>query len=142
MKKILMLIAVVTLSLSCIADDKPVTYEILPAAAKEFIKANFPDEKVSYAFADDDLIRPDYMVRLADGTEIQFNHDGSLEKVSSRAGVPSQIIPVQITEYVKTNFPDAVIVDYEIGRREYEIGLSNGLDLKFNNNFRLVEMDD
>lgn len=142
MKKFCLLFVVLTLSLSCVADDKPVTYEILPASAKEFINVNFPGEKVSYAFADDDLVRPDYTVRLSNGTEIQFDHSGSLEKVSSRAGVPSGIVPVQITDYVKTNFPDAVIVEYEVGRRTYEVGLSNGLDLKFNNNFRLVEMDD
>ena len=43
---------------------------------------------------------------------------------------------------VKATYPDAVITEYEIGRRHYEIKLSNRLELKFNRNFALVEIDD
>lgn len=132
----------VTLSLACTADDRPVTIEQLPAAARSFIEANYPDATISYAYVDDDLLRPDYTVRLSNGVEIEFEHSGALEKISSRAGIPEGIIPVQITEYVNTHYPDALIIEYEVGRKEYEVKLINGLELKFDSRFRLVEVDD
>lgn len=142
MKRLFLIIAAVAVSWACTADNRPVNLDQLPSAAKLFIEANYPGEKVSYAYADDDLVRPDYTVRLSNGVEIQFEHDGSLEKISARAGVPAGVVPVQITDYVKAYYPDAVIIEYEVGRKEYDVNLSNGLELKFNSKFHLKDIDD
>lgn len=125
------------------ADDRPVTFEQLPVAAQTFITSNYPDDPVSYATVDDDFFRPDYSVVLVSGVKVQFNNNGSLEKIESRRGnIPDGIIPVQITDYVKRSFKDASIVEYEVGRRTYEVKLSNGLELKFNRNFVPIGIDD
>ena len=157
MKKIF---AILALSMAVLtvakAGDRPVTFNQLPAPAQTFINTNYPDDKISFATVDDDLIRPDYSVVLVSGVRIQFNNDvsldvrcgeilslhGSLEKIESKAGVPEGLIPVQIRDYVKLHYPDAVFYEYEIGRRSYEVKLSNRLDLKFNRNLYLVEIDD
>ncbi len=124
------------------ADDRPVTFAQLPSAAQSFINANFPEEKVSYSTKDDDFIRPDYKVVFVSGTRLQFDYAGALEKVSARTGVPEKLVPVQILEYVKVHFPDAFVVEYEIDRKSYEVKLSNRLELKFNKNFNIIEIDD
>ena len=147
MKKIVAIIALASavvfgLGVTLSAEDKPVDYKKLPAPAKEFINANYPGEKVSYIVVDDDIVKPDYTVRLANGVEIQFENSGALEKISARTGVPAAVVPVQIADYVKANFPDAVVVEYEIGRRDFSVDLSNGLELRFNGKFKLVELDD
>ncbi len=143
MKRFFTLVAIAIASLSIAkADDRPVTFEQLPAAAKTFITSNYPAEKISYATVDDDFIRPDYSVMLANGTKIQFNNNGSLESIESRTGVPADLVPVQLKEYAKLHYPDAVITGYEVGRKHYEIKLSNRLELKFNKNFNLIEIDD
>ncbi len=143
MKRIITFFAIAIASLSIAkADDRPVTFTQLPAAAQTFINTNFPSEKISYATVDDDFIRPDYSVMLANGTKIQFNNNGLLEKIESRAGIPVELVPVQLRDYAKLHYPDAVITGYEIGRKSYEIKLSNRLELKFNRNFILVEIDD
>lgn len=142
MKGIITVILAVALSIACTAENRPVTVDQLPAPAKEFINANYPGAKVSYAFQDDDLIRPDYTVRLENGVEIVFNNDGSLEKISTVSGVPESLVPVQIRDYVKMYYQDVVIVEYEIGRKEYDVKLDNGLELTFDSRFRLRELDD
>lgn len=125
------------------ADNKPVTFEQLPDAAKTFITSNFKAVKILFASMDDDLIRPDYEVRLADGTEIDFDNDGRLEKIEMKSGaVPSGIVPVQVKDYVKANYQDVLIREYEVGLRHYEVKLSNGLELKFNKSFQLIGIDD
>ena len=79
---------------------------------------------------------------LANGVKIQFEHSGALEKIESRAGIPVELIPFQIRDYVKMHYPDAIFVEYEIGKRSYEVKLSNRLELKFNRNFNVIEIDD
>ncbi len=143
MKKIFTFIAIAIASIAIAkADGRPVTFTQLPNAAQSFITSNFPSEKMSYATVDDDFIMPDYSVMLANGTKIQFNNNGSLESIESRAGIPMELVPVQLREYAKIHYPDAVITGYEIGRRSYEIKLSNRLELKFSKNFNLIEIDD
>lgn len=144
MKRNLIIVALVLASVTLLkADDKPVTFNQLPAAAQTFINKNFPDDKVSFATVDDDFIRPDYHVALVSGVMLQFENDGSLEKVETRNGnIPEGIIPVQILQAVNSYYPDATILGYEVGRRSYEVKLSNRLELKFNSRFELVELDD
>ncbi len=143
MKKIFTFIAIAIASISIAkADDRPVTFDRLPAAAQAFISSNFPAEKISYATVDDDFIMPDYTVMLANGTKIQFKNNGLMEAIESRAGIPLELVPVQLKDYAGLHYPDAIIIGYEIGKKTYEIKLSNRLELKFNRNFYLIEIDD
>ena len=144
MKRNLIIMALLLASMTIVnADDRPVTFNQLPSAAQTFINKNYPDDKVSFATVDDDFIRPDYHVALVSGVMLQFENDGSLEKVETRNGnIPEGIIPVQILQAVNSYYPDATILSYEVGRRSYEVKLSNRLELKFNSRFELVELDD
>ena len=125
------------------ADDKPVTVDQLPQAARTFLNVNFPDDKISFATKDDDLIRPDYQVVLASGVMVKFNNAGDLEEIESRGKeIPDGIIPIQIVEVVKGHYPDVMITGYEVGRRTYEVKLSNRIELKLDKNFNVIEIDD
>lgn len=144
MKQIVLSLVIAAASaFAAYADDLPISYSDLPAAARTFLESNFPDKEVAYAAVDDDLVRPDYMVAFKDGMKIQFEHSGRLEKIESGSSlIPERIIPVQICDYVRTHYPDAKVTEYEVGRRNYEIKLSNRMELKFNRHFSLVEIDD
>ena len=92
---------------------------------------------------DDDVIMPDYQVVMANGVMMQFEHNGRLEKIETRSGeIPAGIVPVQIVELVKAHYPDAKILQYEVGRKTYEVKLSNRMELKFNSRFNVIEVDD
>lgn len=143
MKRIFAILAVAAASVSVMrADDRPVSFNQLPSASQSFITLNFPDEKMSYATKDDDIICPDYTVVLSSGMKIQFEHNGALEKIESRSGIPSEIIPAQIRDHVKLHYPDAYFIEYDVNRRSHEVKLSNRLELKFNNNYNVIAIDD
>lgn len=144
MKQIITVISVLILSIStAMAGDRPITFDLLPSSAQTFINGNYPNEKISLITIDDDLIRPDYKVVLANGVRLEFFNDGSLQKIESKvAGVPAGLVPVQIMNYVKTHYPDALVLEYEVGRRDYEVKLSNRLELTFNKHFAIIEIDD
>lgn len=144
MKKILLMAsALLAFTMMLKADDRPVTLSQLPVAAQTFIKTNFPADKLSYATKDDDIIRPDYNVVLVSGVRISFDNSGALEKIEvGNNAMPENLIPVQIREFVKANYPEARITEYEVERRHYDVKLSNRLELKFDRNFTLVGIDD
>ena len=144
MKRMFITIAIVLASVTIAkADDRPVTFEQLPKAAQTFINTNFPKDKVSFATVDDDIIAPDYEVALVSGVMMLFRNDGSLESVKSRTGnIPAGIIPQQIINGVKGYYPDAMILEYDIDRLSYEVKLSNRMEIKFDRNFNIIEIDD
>lgn len=124
------------------ADDRPMAFEKLPVAAKEYIQTNFPGEKITMVTKDDDLIFADYTVMLSNGIKLEFEHSGALTQISSPNGIPAELVPVSIRNYVRTHYPDAGYLDFEIGKRTYEVKLTNRMELKFNNSFHIIEVDD
>ena len=144
MKKILTLfVGIFAFTAMISADDKPVPFDQLPDSAKNFVKTNFPSAKVLYSSVDDDIIAPDYEVILDNGFEIQFKNDGQLESVDANLGaIPEAIIPEAINSYIKANYPDVTYKEYEVGIRSYEVKISTGLELTFNWEFKVIEIDD
>lgn len=144
MKRIMIFIAsLMAFSAMAQADERPVNFNQLPQSAQTFVNTNYPGEKVSFVTVDDDLIRPEYQVVMANGVMIEFDNGGRLEKIETRNGsIPSGIIPVQIVEAVGMYYPDAKVIEYEVGRKTYEVKLSNRMELKFNSRFNIIEVDD
>lgn len=147
MKKIVVFLGAISLLalLACqnYIEDKPVDFKKLPVAAQAFISSAYPDVAVLYTTKDDDLIMPDYTVKLQNGVKLQFSNGGELESIKVTEGaVPSSVVPVQIAEYVKGAYPGAVIKEYDVDKSSYEVKLSNRLEIKFNRAFKVVEIDD
>ena len=142
MKKVIFsMIGLVLLSVVASADGKPVAYEQLPAPAKAYVDTNFGGEKIAVATKDDDFILPDYNVLLANGTMLEFSNSGRLKKITSRSGIPADLVPVTIRDYVAAHYPGAGFVEFEVDRKTYEVKLTNRMELKFNSNFNVIEVD-
>jgi len=121
------------------ASDKPIPVEQLPKEAKTFISTHFQNKKAVYAEKDWNS----FECRLNDGTEIEFNKKGVWKKVDCNSqAIPAAIIPAAIQKYVKENFADSKITKIEKEGSGYEVGLSNDLDLKFNDKGKMIGMDD
>lgn len=48
----------------------------------------------------------------------------------------------QIAAYVAKHFPEARVLKLERDRRDYEVELDNGFEMKFDLDFRLIDLDD
>ena len=112
-------------------------------AITQFVTQYFPDATVQMVMPDDD----DIDVMLNDYTKIEFRRNNEWKKVDCEhsttfTAVPATLVPEQITAYVTTNFPNTIIKKLEKNYRSWEIELSNGLELKFNNSFKVMEIDD
>ena len=130
-------------SVTCLADDKIIPVEQLPAPAKTFVKKYFPQATIEYANKDTEFMGTPYEVRLSDGTEVDFDKKGNWDNVDCKTkAVPASLVPAAIAQYVKAHYPNTVIVKIDKERGGYEIELSNDLDLKFNSKGKLIGIDD
>ena len=112
-------------------------------AITEFVAQYFPQATIQMVLPDDD----DIDVMLSDYTKIEFRLNNEWKKVdcehaTTYLAVPAELVPEQITAYVTNNFPQAVIKKLEKKFSGWEIELNNGLEVKFTNSFRVMEIDD
>ena len=126
-----------------IADnDKPISVNALPTKAQTLLNNHFNGQKVMLATIESGVISRSYDVVLKNGTKLEFDKKGNLTEIDCKQEtVPAQLIPQAIKEYVKDNYAGQSVKKFEIKRNEYEIELSNGLDLTFNKHFQLIDID-
>ena len=146
MKRIILgLLMIAGLSLAADAKD---TYghdaSALPKAAQSVIKKNFKT-RVGVVKIDKDFGRiSEYEATLTDGSEISFDRQGNWKNVEApgNSSVPSKFIPKGVSDYVSKTHKGMKIVSIEKERSGYEVELSNGIDIKFNQNGDFVRYDD
>lgn len=142
-RKIFIIAMVLILVLpACAERDRIITFNELPVSAQNFVK-KFTNKQTSFIKLEREGLRKEYDVIFTDGSTIEFNGDGVWTDVNCRQSkVPSSIVPTPILEYVQTKYKGASILQIEQYRQGYEIELSNDLEIKFDKNFRVKDVDD
>ena len=137
---VLALVMSICLPLTLMADnDQVITFDRLPATAQTMLKQNFSDKVPLVITADCD----DYKVMYTNGDKVEFDKKGNWRDIECKTSqVPAALIPAQITANVNATFPGAAITEIDQDRRGYSVKLSNGLELEYNRNFQIVELDD
>lgn len=127
---------------ACASPDRPISKEQLPATAQQFLRDYFPSAEVTAAHEDGDIVRREYDVMLDDGTHIEFAADGRWLEIESREALPRGIVPPSIVTYTAKHYPSLTIHRIERSRREWEVSLSNGVEIRFNRRFSVISIDD
>ena len=123
-------------------NDKPISVNTLPAKALTLVRQDFNTEKVRLATSETGVISRSYDVVLQNGTKLEFDKKGNLTEIDCKQGiVPVELIPQAITNYLKDNYAGQSVKKIEINKNEYEVELTNGLDLTFNKHFQLIDID-
>lgn len=123
-------------------NNRIITKENLPQKSQQFIGRYFGDSKITYVKEERDFIEKSYEVMFADGTKVEFSRNGEWKEVDSRlSAVPTTIVPAQIMKYVKENYPDVKVMQIERDKNEYELRLSNRLELTFDTKFHIIDID-
>lgn len=125
--------------ISCSAEEKPITFEVLPMSIQTQLRQSFPVDSILLVTADG---KKEYKITFLNHTQVEFTGKGIVKEVECLSGkVPDNCVPVSILSFVSTKFPDAQIVKYEwdISDKEYEVRLSNRTELTFNKSFGLIK---
>ena len=147
MKKFTIILASLALMASTLTafagNARIITVAELPAVSQQFITAHFAGVEVSYAKVDEEMFDKDYKVVFVNGSKVEFAKNGQWTDVDCKYGeVPAAIVPQQLRDYVAKNFAGRKLVSLDRAKRDWEEKLDNGLELKFDLKFRLIEVDD
>ena len=123
-------------------NDKPINVNELPAKAQTLLSKHFKGQKVMLATIESGVVSRSYDVVLKNGTKLEFDKKGNLTEIDCKQGiVPSQLIPQPIKNYLKENYRGETVRKIELNKKEYEVELTNGIDLTFNKHFQLIDID-
>ena len=123
-------------------NGKPISVDALPAKAQTLLNNHFNGQKVMLATIESGVVSRSYDVVLKNGTKLEFDKRGNLTEIDCKQGiVPDQLIPQTINNYLKENYEGQSVRKIEINRKEYEVELTNGLDLTFNKHFQLIDIE-
>lgn len=143
-KKMMVMMCLLAIHLSAkAADDKPIKFEQLPTRAQQWISQHFAGQSVALVKMEDDFFEKSYEVIFTNGNKIELNRKGDWMEIDCKyTQLPEQFIPVAIKDYVAQHYPGVKINKIEKeSRKGHEIELSNGIGLKFDSAFRVIEMD-
>ena len=123
-------------------NDKPISVNALPAKAQTLLNNHFNSQKVMLATIESGVVSRSYDVVLQNGTKLEFDKKGNLAEINCKQGiVPALLIPQAIKNYLKDNYAGQSVKKIEMNKNEYEVELTNGLDLTFNKHFQLIDID-
>ncbi len=123
-------------------NDKPISVNALPAKAQTLLYNHFNGQKVMLATIELGVVSRNYDVVLLNGTKLEFDKKGNLTEIDCKRGiVPALLIPQAIKNYLKDNYAGQSVKKIEMNKNEYEVELTNGLDLTFNKHFQLIDID-
>ena len=146
MKKIIFAaLALFTIGIATASADKNriIAKENLPQKSQQFINSHFSSIKVSYVKEEYDFFEKSFEVVFADGSKVEFARNGEWKEVDCRyTAVPTPIVPQAIVKYIKSNYPDVKVLQIEKKRSDYEVKISNRLELTFDSKYNIVDIDD
>ena len=139
-KYLVLLVAALTLGFSAKADhDQVINFNQLPANAQALLKQHFGDKVPLIVTMDWD----DYTIMYDSGEKVEFDKQGNWKDIDCRSSqVPTALIPEQIKANIRTSFPGTTILKLDRNRRGYEVKLNNGLEIEFNRQFQVIDIDD
>lgn len=140
-------IFVVTVALFLIsttnAQDRKIHRSELPTEIQYYLERHFPNHKVLKIEEDRDSSSTSYEIELQNDIELEF--EGTrIKEIDAETRLPNSVIPRRIRNYVRANYPNLYITDWELddNGRKQQIELNNGLELEFSKRGRFIKIDD
>lgn len=142
MKKSFLFAVIMLLACTACGKDQVISYDQLPANAKNVVEKYFDKNNIAYVKKDGIGDWVEYEVKFLNQDEVDFNSNGEVRSVEMKSGaVPSELMPQQILDFVAKNYAGQTIVQYSVIYQGYEIELSSGLEIKFDKQCNVTELD-
>lgn len=144
MKKMMLILAcVLAFAANVKADNyQPISRDQLPLKAQTFLSTYFPEAKISLSRKEIDVVELSYDVIFTDGCKVEFDRKGNWTEVDCLTHtLPSGIVPEAIVKAINERYPDAKVTKIERSHRKIEVELNNHVELTFDKNLQLVDID-
>ncbi|MCQ2321015.1 MAG: PepSY-like domain-containing protein [Bacteroidales bacterium] len=110
---------------------------------ESFVNTYFPQATIAATVPDG----REFDVMLSDNTKLEFDRKVEWKEIDCEHStiytfVPSALVPQQITDYVSQKYPEnTTIVKISKDGRNWDIELNNDIEIEFNKNFEVIDID-
>ena len=111
--------------------EKPISPADLPVEITNYISTHFPDNKIIRAIEDKEGRTKNYEIYLDENFKLEFNSKLEIIEISGITRIPDSVVPERIRQYVTVNYPEEVIIGWELERGNQQVSLDNDLELEF-----------
>lgn len=132
--------------ISSCSDNDPyeeIDYQQIPPASRSFIDAYFPGTQIKSSKMEYDHGIAKYEVKFYNGVEIDFDQYGQWTDIDmpGHMAVPMSLLPTPIADYIAYYFPGVGVNEISRNYKGYEVELTTGVELKFDNQGYLIDID-
>lgn len=139
----LILTVILALSMFSCEKEKLLSLEEIPSEIIVYVETHFPDHEIIRAVKEKEGKKKSYELTLSEGVKLEFNNKKKITEIEANSKLPDSVIPGKILNYVETNYPNNVILKWELeGKSKQKIELNNGLELEFTLDGSFIGIDD
>lgn len=121
---------------------KTIAMDQLPAPSRDLVQRYFSGQQVAYINQETDWFEKSYRLFFVSGDNLEFDGKGAWKELDCRQSeLPAELVPAPVLAYAASNHPGLKLVklDREGGRTE--LTLEGGLELTFDQAYKLIDMD-
>ena len=141
MKKYTVILSALVLFVTSCEKESIIGYEEVPAEIKSYVSTHFPQRAVLQAIKSKGNCDEAFEIKLDSNTTLEFNRKNEITEIESDMALPKAVIPMNIWEYVATNYSNNFITDWSREKYEQEVQLNDGLQLEFNKDGKFLRLD-
>lgn len=134
--------SILTVSASVFAQDRIVPFSKVPNSIQTYVKNHFPDHKVLQAEVDYEGLTKEYEIILSDNIKLEFNGKNNIKSIDAKTKLPNSVIPKTILDYVKSNYPNNFIIEWDLDDTRQSVELNNNIELEFTLKGEFLRIDD
>lgn len=135
-------LAIFLLFFSSCENKKAVSESEIPTEITKFVSTHFPDNKIVQTIVEKEAFEKNYEIILDKNYNLEFNKNYEIKSIKGVSMLPESVIPASILEYVKANYPQNFIKEWELDDNRQNIKLDNELELEFDKNGNFIKLDD
>lgn len=115
----------------------------LPVEVKNYAAKYFPKQKISKTEVKEENGTMKYMIRLDNDMKMEFNERKELVEIESKAKtkIPDGVIPAKTLQYVKKNYPNTHIIEWEKEDGKEKVKLNTDTKLHFDDKGNFVKKE-
>ena len=111
--------------------EKTVSESELPSAIKSYLVTHFADCGVSKVVREKKKKKISHDINLSCGVNIEFNDQDQVIDIDGTSQLPNSVIPAPILAYTSLNYPNSVIIGWELEGSNQHIELNTATELVF-----------
>lgn len=136
------IVVLISITFAASAQKKIISSSKLPKAITSYLSNNFPKNPILQVSLKERSSSKRFKIILKSNIKVEFNSKYGVTKIEANSQLPYSVIPREVLKYVKANYPNAAITEWELEHQGQQVELDNGLELNFDMTGKFLRIDD